>query len=61
MSHIFISYSHDDTDYAHRLEGELKRRGFEVWIDDRIDYGTRWRQALRIYAIKPRTRLCPPT
>ena len=42
MSHIVISYSHQDSDYAHKLESDLKRRGFEVWIDDRIDYGTRW-------------------
>jgi hypothetical protein len=38
--HIFISYSHGDGDYAHRLKAALKGRGFTVWIDDRIDYGT---------------------
>ena len=42
MSYIFISYSHKDKKYAHRLEKALKRRGFEVWLDDRIDYGTQW-------------------
>jgi hypothetical protein len=40
--HVFISYSHDDGGYAHRLEAALKERGFAVWIDDRIDYGTQW-------------------
>ena len=40
--HVFISYSHDDGDYAHQLEAALQERGFAVWIDDRIDYGTRW-------------------
>jgi len=42
MGHIFISYSHKDKDYVHRLADALQSEGFEVWIDDRIDYGTRW-------------------
>ena len=42
MSHIFISYSHDDSDYAHRLVRELEQEGFTAWIDERIDYGTQW-------------------
>jgi formylglycine-generating enzyme required for sulfatase activity len=46
VSHVFISYDHQDGDYAHELERELVRRGFEVWIDERIDVGTRWPQAL---------------
>ena len=42
MSYIFISYSHKDSGYAHKLAESLKERDFEVWIDDRIDYGTQW-------------------
>lgn len=42
MGHIFISYSHKDKDYVHRLAEAMQSEGFEVWIDDRIDYGTRW-------------------
>jgi len=42
MPYVFISYSHKDKEYAHRLERALKRRGFEVWLDDRIDYGSEW-------------------
>ena len=42
MRHIFISYSHKDKDYVHKLADALQSEGFEVWIDDRIDYGTRW-------------------
>jgi len=42
MGHIFISYSHKDRDYAHRLQDALQAEGFEVWIDDRIDYGDEW-------------------
>jgi hypothetical protein len=42
MGHIFISYSHKDKEYVHKLAEALQSDGFEVWIDDRIDYGTRW-------------------
>jgi formylglycine-generating enzyme required for sulfatase activity len=42
MAQIFISYSHKDSGYAHRLAEELEQKGFSVWIDDRIDYGTQW-------------------
>jgi len=42
MSHIFISYSHKDKDYGHKLRQALIDRGFDAWIDDRIDYGSRW-------------------
>jgi hypothetical protein len=42
MAYIFISYSHKDSDYAHRLAEELEQKGFSVWIDDRIDYSTQW-------------------
>lgn len=42
MSYIFISYSHKDKDYAHKLYQYLFEHGFNAWIDDRIDYGSRW-------------------
>src|SRR5688572_3601056 len=42
MSHLFISYSHKDKEYVHKLAEALQVEGFDVWIDDRIDYGTRW-------------------
>jgi DNA-binding winged helix-turn-helix (wHTH) protein len=42
MSYIFISYSHNDSAYTHKLANSLEERGFEVWIGERIDYGTRW-------------------
>jgi len=40
--HIFISYSRSDQDYARRLAEDLRQRNYGVWIDDRIDYGSRW-------------------
>jgi len=42
MGHIFISYSHKDKTYVHKLAETLQAEGFEVWIDDRIDYGAEW-------------------
>jgi formylglycine-generating enzyme required for sulfatase activity len=47
MAHIFISYSHKDSGYAHRLAKELEQKGFSVWIDDRIDYGTQWPRVIQ--------------
>jgi formylglycine-generating enzyme required for sulfatase activity len=47
MGHIFISYSHKDTKYAHELAGNLQSMGFEVWIDERLDYGAQWPQELQ--------------
>jgi len=42
MSHIFISYSHSDSVYAHKLAKALKRAGFSVWIDEKIEEGEQW-------------------
>ncbi len=30
---VFLSYSHDDRDYANALRAELERAGYAVWID----------------------------
>ncbi len=46
MSHVFISYSKKNRDYAHRLANHLLEHGFDVWIDDRIDYGENWLQVM---------------
>lgn len=47
MGHIFVSYSHRDTEYAHRFADHLQGMGFEVWIDERLDYGSTWPQELQ--------------
>jgi uncharacterized surface protein with fasciclin (FAS1) repeats/uncharacterized protein YraI len=46
MSHIFISYSKKNRAQARRLADELLRRGYDVWIDDRIDYGQSWERVI---------------
>jgi small GTP-binding protein len=45
-SHIFISYSKKNREYARRLADGLLNEGFDVWIDDRIDYGDDWELAI---------------
>jgi len=42
MGYTFISYSHQDKTYVHQLADFLNRNGFEIWMDDRIDFGTQW-------------------
>jgi len=47
MGHIFISYSHKDTTYAHGFADNLQNMGFDVWIDERLDYGSTWPQEIQ--------------
>ena len=44
--HVFISYAREDQDYAHKLENDLRKHGFQVWIDDRLGSGDRWWQEI---------------
>lgn len=47
MGHIFISYSHQNTDYANQLTETLRASGFNVWIDTRLNYGSQWPRELQ--------------
>ncbi|MGA7193841.1 MAG: toll/interleukin-1 receptor domain-containing protein, partial [Anaerolineales bacterium] len=47
MGHIFISYSHKDKEYVHKLQAALQDEGFDIWVDDRIDYGTIWPKVIQ--------------
>src|SRR5690349_10003699 len=42
MSHIFISYSKQNKDYARKLADHLVSQGFNVWIDDEIEPSDEW-------------------
>ncbi len=46
MAHVFISYAHKDQVYARKLADFLLASGFDVWIDDRIDFGSDWEDAI---------------
>src|SRR5438477_6615908 len=47
MTHIFISYSHKDSVYAHQLSRHLEQAGWPGWIDDRIDYSASWTHVIQ--------------
>jgi hypothetical protein len=34
MPSLFLSYSHADAPFVHRLHGDLTKRGLKVWIDE---------------------------
>jgi hypothetical protein len=44
--HLFISYSHKDTERVTPLIRELARWGVRVWYDTRIPGGSQWREEL---------------
>jgi hypothetical protein len=47
---VFISYSHQDTEFKDRLQVHLKpliRAGLEVWDDTRIKAGQKWREEIK--------------
>jgi len=47
MPHVFISYHKDSSrEYARKFAKHLIDAGFDVWIDDRIDYGTEWERVI---------------
>lgn len=46
MSHILISYSHEDSDFAEILNTRLTAAGFEVWADTDIRASQDWREEI---------------
>jgi len=46
MSHVFISYSRRDTQYAKSLANKLRELDFQVWMDDRIKSSDDWWQQI---------------
>jgi hypothetical protein len=46
MNHIFISHSHEDSDFAEILEGRLSQAGFIVWRDVGLRGGEDWRRGI---------------
>lgn len=47
MTYIFVSYSHQDSEYAHNLASALEQELFSVWVDNRINYGSKWPHVLQ--------------
>ena len=46
MSHVFISYSRKDADFADMLREQVKDAGFDVWMDSILPAGFDWRQEI---------------
>jgi predicted ATPase len=45
---LFISYSHADSAFVDQLEADLRKLGFETWVDrQRLAGGQRWRRELQ--------------
>ncbi|HYK35127.1 HEAT repeat domain-containing protein [Alloacidobacterium sp.] len=42
MRHVFISYCHEDADFVHVLEDQLKQASFAVWKDRELRAGDDW-------------------
>jgi isopentenyl diphosphate isomerase/L-lactate dehydrogenase-like FMN-dependent dehydrogenase len=52
MKQVFISYQHDDGDFADALIQRVQEAGFPTWIDnDQLQAGTDWREGID-HAIK---------
>lgn len=46
MSHVFISYSHKDTEQRNALNNYLSERGMPIWYDERLEGGDDWRDEI---------------
>lgn len=47
MSHIFVSYSHDDGDFVEKLKEKLDEAGFATWMDEeKLRIGENWREQI---------------
>ncbi|MBZ0285113.1 MAG: HEAT repeat domain-containing protein [Anaerolineae bacterium] len=45
--HIFISYSHEDEDFANELKENLSGQGYQPWVDkSRLEAGDNWLEAV---------------
>jgi HEAT repeat protein len=46
MRHIFVSYCHNDSDFAEILEGKIREWGFLTWRDRSLHAGDNWRKEI---------------
>ena len=46
MRHVFVSYCHDDADFAQILKEQLVQAGFPVWKDLDLQAGDNWRSEI---------------
>lgn len=46
MAHVFVSYKHEDGDFADVLKHKLVDAGFDVWTDINLQAGEAWREGI---------------
>jgi hypothetical protein len=47
LKNIFVSYAHNDYDFAEVLKANLEQNGFGVWLDSsKLQAGQDWRQGI---------------
>lgn len=46
MAQVFLSYKHDDGDFAQILRDRIEKAGFAGWIDDNLQAGEDWREMI---------------
>src|SRR5437764_14170014 len=51
MKHVFISFKHEDLDFAENVISRLEKVGFSTWADDKLRAGDDWRTTIDL-AIK---------
>jgi hypothetical protein len=51
MQHVFISFKHEDLDFAENVISRLEKEGFTTWADFKIGAGEEWRTSIDL-AIK---------
>jgi hypothetical protein len=51
VQHVFISYKHEDLDFAENVINRIEKAGFSTWTDDKLHAGDDWRAMIDI-AIK---------
>ncbi|HEY5005730.1 MAG TPA: toll/interleukin-1 receptor domain-containing protein [Ktedonobacteraceae bacterium] len=45
--HLFISYKHEDSDFAEVLIRRFEKAGFKIWVDhDQLHIGEDWRNEI---------------
>src|SRR5215472_2307745 len=49
--HVFVSYKHEDVDFAENVMSRLELAGFQTWADHKIGAGEEWRTSIDL-AIK---------
>ncbi len=47
MRHVFVSYSHEDNDFAQLLRTELQNAGIQTWLaQENLKAGEDWREGI---------------